>query len=75
MEVIVAKNAGFCKGVQEAIKLATSIEGGCVTLGKLIHNEEVIKDLEKKNIKAINTLDDYTSGVFNSDMLPDTIHI
>ncbi len=63
MEVIVAKNAGFCKGVQEAIKLATSIEGGCVTLGKLIHNEEVIKDLEKKNIKAINTLDDYTSGV------------
>ena len=63
MEVIVAKNAGFCKGVQEAIKLATSIEGGCVTLGKLIHNEEVIKDLEKKNIKAIKTLDDYTSGV------------
>ncbi|MBE5763698.1 MAG: 4-hydroxy-3-methylbut-2-enyl diphosphate reductase [Clostridiales bacterium] len=63
MEVIVAKSAGFCKGVQEAIKLATSIDNGCVTLGKLIHNEQVIKSLEEKNIKAINTLDDYTSGV------------
>ena len=63
MKVIVAKNAGFCKGVQQAIDLAKSIEGGCVTLGKLIHNETVIKELEKQNIKAINTLDEYTSGV------------
>ena len=63
MKVIVAKNAGFCKGVQQAIDLAKSIDGGCVTLGKLIHNEEVIKKLEEQNIKSINTLDEYTSGV------------
>jgi len=63
MEIIVAKNAGFCKGVDKAINLAKSIDGGCVTLGKLIHNEGVIKELESKNIKSIQTLDDYSSGV------------
>ncbi len=63
MEIIVAKNAGFCQGVTSAIKLAKSIEGGCVTLGKLIHNETVIKQLEQQNIKSINSIDDYTDGV------------
>ena len=63
MKIIVAKNAGFCQGVKSAIKLAKSIPHGCVTLGKLIHNELVIKDLESQNIKSIETLDEYTSGV------------
>ncbi len=63
MNIVVAKNAGFCKGVEAAINLAKSIDGGCVTLGKLIHNEQVIKKLEEQNIKSIDTLDEYKSGV------------
>ena len=63
MEIIVSKNSGFCVGVKAAIEKAKSIPGGCVTLGKLIHNEFVISNLEKIGIKSIETLDDYTSGV------------
>ena len=62
MQIIVAKNAGFCKGVQNAINSAYSIEGGCYTFGNLIHNEIVLKQLEENNIHAINSLDEFKGG-------------
>ena len=45
MPVIQAKSAGFCYGVRRAVELAekTAREtGGCVMLGSIIHNANVV---------------------------------
>ena len=58
MEVILAKKAGFCFGVQKAIDMvydeANSSNNNIYTYGPIIHNEEVVSDLESKGVKAIN---------------------
>ena len=51
MPVIQAKSAGFCYGVRRAVELAekTAREtGGCVMLGSLIHNANVVARLEQR---------------------------
>ena len=51
MEIIKAKTAGFCFGVDRAVKLTYGLlaEGRRVaTLGPLIHNPQCVADLEKK---------------------------
>ena len=57
MEVIVAKTAGFCFGVERAVnKVYEQIEKTSqpiYTYGPIIHNEEVVKDLEAKGVKVI----------------------
>lgn len=57
MEVIVAKTAGFCFGVERAVnKVYEQIEKTrqpIYTYGPIIHNEEVVKDLEAKGVKVI----------------------
>ena len=57
MEVIVAKTAGFCFGVERAVnKVSEQIEKTSqpiYTYGPIIHNEEVVKDLEAKGVKLI----------------------
>jgi len=68
MEVLLAKSAGFCFGVKRAVEqVYEQIEKGgpIYTYGPIIHNEEVVKDLEKKGVFVINTmeeLDDITEG-------------
>ena len=55
MEVKVAKTAGFCFGVQRAVDKVYELIGSCpdrlFTLGPIIHNEEVVNDLEKKGVR------------------------
>ena len=55
MEVIVAKTAGFCFGVERAVnQVYDQIKHGSgpiYTLGPIIHNEEVVRDLEEKGVK------------------------
>lgn len=64
MKVIVAKSAGFCFGVKRAVdKVYEQIESNkehktIYTFGPIIHNEEVVKDLESKGVKVINTIDE-----------------
>ena len=60
MEVIVAKTAGFCFGVERAVnKVYEQIDKQygrpIYTYGPIIHNEEVVKDLEKKGVRVIET--------------------
>ena len=56
MEVILAKSAGFCFGVERAIKLVyEQIENNkdgrkIYTFGPIIHNDIVVKDLESKGV-------------------------
>ena len=57
MEVILAKTAGFCFGVKRAVdKVYEEIrkeEGPICTYGPIIHNEEVVADLERRGVRVI----------------------
>ena len=59
MEVIVARTAGFCFGVERAVnQVYDQIKHGSgpiYTLGPIIHNEEVVRDLEEKGVKVLNS--------------------
>jgi 4-hydroxy-3-methylbut-2-enyl diphosphate reductase len=61
MEIIVAKNSGLCYGVRRALNIAGETRkkkaGRVFTLGDLIHNPQVIADLERQRIHSINDLD------------------
>lgn len=52
MEVKTAKSAGFCFGVKRAVEKAYEVAGekksGVYTYGSIIHNEEVVGDLERE---------------------------
>ncbi|NIM59791.1 MAG: 4-hydroxy-3-methylbut-2-enyl diphosphate reductase [Candidatus Aminicenantes bacterium] len=60
MEIIVAKNSGLCYGVRRALDIAAETRqkkaGKVFTLGDLIHNPQVIADLERQRIHSINDL-------------------
>ncbi len=62
MDVIVAKTAGFCFGVERAVKqVYDQIEHGVkpiYTLGPIIHNEEVVRDLEEKGVWVLSSLEE-----------------
>ncbi len=57
MNVILAKSAGFCFGVKRAVDMVYQEAGrGDVpiyTYGPIIHNEEVVADLEAKGVRVI----------------------
>ena len=56
MEVIVAKSAGFCFGVKRAVETVYEEVGKgkkIYTYGPIIHNEEVVKDLEEKGVVVL----------------------
>ena len=58
MEVILAQHAGFCFGVQRAVEQVyeqTNNGKPIYTYGPIVHNEEVVKDLEKKGVRVIDT--------------------
>ncbi|MGC8866870.1 MAG: 4-hydroxy-3-methylbut-2-enyl diphosphate reductase, partial [Elusimicrobiales bacterium] len=58
IDIRVAESAGFCPGVNAAIEkvieLASNGNKRIYTLGQLIHNNDIIKELEKRGIKAID---------------------
>lgn len=58
-KVTLAKTAGFCFGVKRAVDMVyTEAEKGkkVVTLGPIIHNEEVVADLEKKGVAVMDEI-------------------
>ena len=61
MEITVAKSAGFCFGVQRAVdsvyKELEENSGKIYTFGPIIHNEQVVEDLNKKGIEVIDTVE------------------
>ncbi len=60
MEIILAKEAGFCFGVKRAIDLCVkSHDDGIsfVTFGEIIHNKQVVSSLEKMGIHAVESFD------------------
>ena len=59
VRVIVAKSAGFCFGVKRAVERVylEAGEGGrtIYTYGPIIHNEQVVGELEKLGVKVLNS--------------------
>ena len=61
MEVILAETAGFCFGVKRAVdQVYEQIKTGkkIYTFGPIIHNENVVEDLEKKGVRVIDNVDE-----------------
>lgn len=65
MEYIVGKTAGFCYGVKNAVEKSLKTlenEKTMCCLGEIVHNKNVVNDLEQKGMKFIETLDQNTNN-------------
>lgn len=65
MEIKLAKTAGFCFGVNRAVDmLYDMVKNGekVCTLGPIIHNPQVISDLENRGVKIISDPDETPNG-------------
>ena len=62
MEIRLAKTAGFCFGVKRAVdtvyKEAEKNHETIYTFGPIIHNEQVVADLEKNGVHVVNTIEE-----------------
>ncbi len=63
MEVILAEHAGFCFGVQRAVDTVYEQiarrgkdEPPIYTFGSIIHNEEVVNDLQRRGVRILSSL-------------------
>ena len=67
-EITLAKYAGFCYGVKRAVETAKRLKAEnsdtpVSVLGELIHNAEVIKELESLGIRTLTELPENGSGI------------
>ena len=61
MKITIAKDAGYCFGVRDAVNIAyDSAEkfGDVYMLGSIVHNEKVVNDLKNAGAKIVNSLED-----------------
>ena len=61
MKILLAKDAGYCFGVRDAVNLAYQTakkEGEVFMLGDIVHNENVVKELEGSGVKVVKNLDE-----------------
>jgi 4-hydroxy-3-methylbut-2-enyl diphosphate reductase len=64
MKFYLPKNYGFCKGVDNAVKLANKLsgEGEVYCLGHLVHNKVVIDNLADKGVIFVDDLSQVPNG-------------
>ena len=63
--VTIARRTGFCYGVREAIDMAKEARAAgkeTHTLGQVVHNEGVVRDLQSLGIRTVDELDDVDHG-------------
>lgn len=61
MKILVAKDAGYCFGVRDAVNLAKKSGQdyeAVYMLGDIVHNERVVSDLERSGSVVVNSVDD-----------------
>jgi 4-hydroxy-3-methylbut-2-enyl diphosphate reductase len=61
MKILVAKDAGYCFGVRDAVALAKKSGANydeVYMLGDIVHNEKVVIDLSREGSKVVKTLDE-----------------
>ena len=76
-EIKIAKSAGFCFGVKRAVNLVYDQVGNgkkVYTYGPIIHNEEVVADLEQKGVHVL-TEDDIDTMIAQEGRVDDTKEI
>lgn len=65
-EIKTAKTAGFCFGVDRAVKLVyeelEKHSGKVATLGPIIHNRDVVEDMKKRGVRIIESVDELEPG-------------
>ena len=80
MNIIKAKTAGFCFGVDRGVKMTYDLlEKGhkVATLGPLIHNDQLVADLEAKGVITAANVDDVPDDyevVIRCHGVPETIY-
>lgn len=80
MEIILAKTAGFCFGVNRAVKMTYDLlaQGRKVaTLGPLIHNPQVVADLEARGVITAQSVEAVPAGyelVIRSHGVPEDVY-
>jgi len=60
MKILLAKDAGYCFGVRDAVNLAYDTadkDGDVYMLGHIVHNENVVKDLDNAGAKVVDSLE------------------
>lgn len=61
MKVLKAKTAGFCFGVRRAVEMVTEQSRNgrlpVYTYGPIIHNEQVVRELEQKGVRVLDDLE------------------
>ena len=60
MKILLAKDAGYCFGVRDAVNLAYDTadkDGDVYMLGHIVHNENVVKDLDSAGAKVVDSLE------------------
>ena len=60
-EIILAKSAGFCFGVERAVNKVyeeAAAGGEIYTYGPIIHNKEVVADLEARGVHVVESADE-----------------
>ena len=66
MKVCLAESAGFCFGVERAVRMteqALEEHGSCWCLGELIHNKDAVRVLAEKGLKTAESVEDVPAGV------------
>lgn len=60
MEIIIGKTAGFCYGVKRAVEgsLKETSDKQIYCLGELVHNKQVMNEVEKQGIKLIEDINE-----------------
>ena len=64
MKVILAETAGFCYGVERAVKLAqeTAAARGGAMLGSIVHNAGVVHEIEARGMRLITSPEQARAG-------------
>ena len=65
MKITLAKSAGFCFGVKRAVdtvyeqlEMSAAERQPIYTFGPIIHNEEVVRDLEEKGVTVLESVEE-----------------
>jgi 4-hydroxy-3-methylbut-2-enyl diphosphate reductase len=65
LKITLAETAGFCFGVKRAVDTVYELinEGERVcTLGPIIHNPQLVEDLERKGVKVVENVGEVNDG-------------
>ena len=57
LEVLLAKNAGFCFGVRRAVDTA-SAAAPALTPGPIIHNPQMVDSLRREGVVSVDSLEE-----------------